>query len=105
MKWKYWLYGLGAATIGGAATAIGGALGASFAGVDVLTLAFWKIVVGAAVGGGLMNAVAYLKRSPLPSVLAGVPEQSGSSALAPADNPIRLPPVSDCNGPPAGNRP
>jgi zinc transporter ZupT len=67
MSWKKWLYGLGAAVIGGSATAIGGAVGASFAGQDVMTLAFWKIVAGCAVFGGLTNAVAYLKQSPLPS--------------------------------------
>jgi len=93
MTWKHWLYGLGAALVGGAATSAGGALGAMVAGVDVFTVLFWKIVGGAVIFGGISNAVAYLRRSPLPSALAGIAEQRGSSASAPIDNSIPLPPV------------
>jgi hypothetical protein len=71
MNWKKWLHGLGAAVIGGASTAVGGALGATVAGVDVFAVQFWKIVGGAAVFGGLMNAIAYLKQSPLPGARSG----------------------------------
>ncbi|HWR49906.1 MAG TPA: hypothetical protein VN428_02295 [Bryobacteraceae bacterium] len=67
MNWKNWLHGFGAAVIGGSATAAGGALGAMAAGVDVFAPLFWKIVAGAAIFGGITNAAAYLKQSPLPS--------------------------------------
>ncbi len=86
MNWRGWLHGLGAAAVGGSATAIGGAVGASFAGQDVFTLAFWKIVGGCAILGGLMSMVAYLKQSPLPgSGAAPQPAKTGSAVAQNAD--------------------
>ncbi len=66
--WRAWLHGLGAALIGGAATAGSGALGAMVAGIDPLSSAFWKITLGACIGGGVISALAYLSKSPLPDV-------------------------------------
>ena len=73
MNWKPWLYGLGATVIGGSATGMSGAIGASFAGHEVFSLDFWRIVGGCAIGGGLTSLVAYLKRSPLPNSGAAPP--------------------------------
>lgn len=67
MNWRAWIHGLGAAAIGGAASTAGSVLGAMAAGYDVFDPGFWQIIGGGVVGGALVNGLAYLKQSPLPS--------------------------------------
>lgn len=67
-SWRVWLHGLGAAVIGGGASAAGswaGMAAAKSAGVDVpaLNLKALGILFGS---GALTSALAYLKQSPLP---------------------------------------
>jgi hypothetical protein len=67
-RWKIWFHGLAAAFIGGGATTASAWMAtaaAHAAGVDVpmLNVKALGIVFAA---GGLTNALAYLKQSPLP---------------------------------------
>ena len=66
MTLKLWLHGLMAAAISGLASATGGSIGATVAGLDVFSPVFWKVTGGAAIGGALVAVVGYLKQSPLP---------------------------------------
>ena len=74
MNWKTWLKSLGAAAIGGAATA--GSSWAGFAvaqsvGVKVQSLDLKSLGI-ILLSGAITSALAYLKQSPLPGT--GVPD-------------------------------
>lgn len=69
MTLKIWFHGLIAAALSGLASSTGGVIGASVAGLDVWSPAFWKVTGGAAVGGALVAVVGYLKQSPLPPLV------------------------------------
>ncbi len=60
MKWKTWLKGLAAAAIGGSATV------ATQIATSQQTPNFEQIGIGAGIGG-LVTALAYLMKSPLPA--------------------------------------
>lgn len=69
-SFRTWVHGLGAAFIGGGATALGswgGLTLAKAAGMDVPVLNFTAIKT-IFVFGALTNVVAYLKQSPLPPI-------------------------------------
>lgn len=65
MNWKLWLHGLAAAAIGGAASALSGALTAP--DTFNFTAAGWTKLWHLAVIGSIVPAVLYLKQSPLPA--------------------------------------
>lgn len=67
-KTKHWFHGLGAAFIGGGATAItaqSGLVAAQTVGMKV-TLMDLKTIGVVFLSSGIFSAVAYLKQSPLP---------------------------------------
>lgn len=77
LRWEVWLNGLGAAFIGGGASAItaaGGLAGAQAVGFHVQTLdmkSFFAVFISA----GVFNACMFLKQSPLPPPPTGNTEQ------------------------------
>jgi hypothetical protein len=63
-SWEVWLKGVGAAVIGGAASALTAAVAAPQ--MFPMTRGAMGALVRVSVVGAVVNAAAYLKRSPLP---------------------------------------
>jgi hypothetical protein len=71
MNWKHWLHGLIAAFIGGGAAAVAATVGANLIAPQEFNLGaqignFIKLAGTSFLVNGILNAVFYLKQSPLP---------------------------------------
>lgn len=80
-SFEFWLYGLFSALIGGASTAVAAKIVLPNTIVDFED--FWKL----AVSSGVINAVFYLKQSPLPKIESEAQNEKQNPPVTPTVNP------------------
>src|ERR1700758_4126869 len=66
LSWKVWMKGIAAALIGGGASAVAAAVTAP--GIVSGTRGSWMVLLRMSAVAAVLNAAAYLKKSPLPEV-------------------------------------
>ena len=66
LSWKVWAKGIAAALIGGGASAVAAAVTAP--GIVSGTRGSWMVLLRMSAVAAVLNAAAYLKKSPLPAV-------------------------------------
>ena len=66
LSWKVWVKGIAAALIGGGASAVAAAVTAP--GIVSGTRGSWMVLLRMSAVAAVLNAAAYLKKSPLPAV-------------------------------------
>ena len=65
LSWKVWAKGIAAAVIGGGASAVAAAVTAP--GIATGTRGSWMVLLRMSAVAAVINAAAYLKKSPLPT--------------------------------------